>query len=282
MMLANTIKQASQLLKNHNIVSHELDAEIILSDIMGVTREFLIVNNNKNISKNTIKKYNHAINRRINREPVAYITGKKEFWSKNFLVNQATLVPRPETELLIYKVINFFKNKKINVLDIGTGSGCILLSILKELNLSRGIGIDVSAKAIQTAKMNSKKLNLLYRSKFKVFDINEFHIGMYDLIVSNPPYVPSRDIRNLSKDIINYEPLLALDGGFDGLDLIIKVIYKSNSLLKKNGLLAIEIGNNQYLKVSRLLRQHGFREISKECDYNHNVRCIISTKVIFF
>ena len=282
MMLANTIKQASQLLKNHNIVSHELDAEIILSDIMGVTREFLIVNNNKNISKNTIKKYNHAINRRINREPVAYITGKKEFWSKNFLVNQATLVPRPETELLIYKVINFFKNKKINVLDIGTGSGCILLSILKELNLSRGIGIDVSAKAIQTAKMNSKKLNLLYRSKFKVFDINEFHIGMYDLIVSNPPYVPSRDIRNLSKDIINYEPLLALDGGFDGLDLIIKVIYKSNSLLKKNGLLAIEIGNNQYLKVSRLLRQHGFREISKECDYNHNVRCIISTKVRFF
>ena len=281
-MLANTIKQASQLLKNHNIVSHELDAEIILSDIMGVTREFLIVNNNKNISKNTIKKYNHAINRRINREPVAYITGKKEFWSKNFLVNQATLVPRPETELLIYKVINFFKNKKINVLDIGTGSGCILLSILKELNLSRGIGIDVSAKAIQTAKMNSKKLNLLYRSKFKVFDINEFHIGMYDLIVSNPPYVPSRDIRNLSKDIINYEPLLALDGGFDGLDLIIKVIYKSNSLLKKNGLLAIEIGNNQYLKVSRLLRQRGFREISKECDYNHNVRCIISTKVRFF
>ena len=281
-MLANTIKQASQLLKNHNIVSHELDAEIILSDIMGVTREFLIVNNNKNISKNTIKKYNNAINRRINREPVAYITGKKEFWSKNFLVNQATLVPRPETELLIYKVINFFKNKKINVLDIGTGSGCILLSILKELNLSRGIGIDVSAKAIQTAKMNSKKLNLLYRSKFKVFDINEFHIGMYDLIVSNPPYVPSRDIRNLSKDIINYEPLLALDGGFDGLDLIIKVIYKSNSLLKKNGLLAIEIGNNQYLKVSRLLRQHGFREISKEYDYNHNVRCIISTKVRFF
>jgi len=281
-MLANTIKQASQLLKNHNIVSHELDAEIILSDIMGVTREFLIVNDNKNISKNTIKKYNHAINRRINREPVAYITGKKEFWSKNFLVNQATLVPRPETELLIYKVINFFKNKKINVLDIGTGSGCILLSILKELNLSRGIGIDVSAKAIQTAKMNSKKLNLLYRSKFKVFDINEFHIGMYDLIVSNPPYVPSRDIRNLSKDIINYEPLLALDGGFDGLDLIIKVIYKSNSLLKKNGLLAIEIGNNQYLKVSRLLRQRGFREISKECDYNHNVRCIISTKVRFF
>ena len=282
MILDNAIKQASQLLKNNNIVSHELDAEIILSDIMGVTREFLIVNNNKNISKNIIKKYNQAIKRRINREPVAYITGKKEFWSKNFLVNQATLVPRPETELLIYKVVNFFKNKRINILDIGTGSGCILLSILKELNLSRGTGIDVSAKAIQTAKMNSKKLNLFHRSKFKVFDINEFYIGKYDLIVSNPPYIPSRDIRNLSKDIIKYEPLLALDGGSDGLDLIIKVICKSNGLLKKNGLLAIEIGNNQYLKASSLLRHHGFREISKEYDYNHNVRCIISTKVRFF
>ncbi len=282
MILENTIRRASQLLKNHNINSHELDAEIILSDIMGVTREFLIVNNNKNISKNTIKKYNHAINRRINREPVAYITGKKEFWSKNFLVNQATLVPRPETELLIYKVINFFKNKKINVLDIGTGSGCILLSILKELNLSRGIGIDVSAKAIQTAKMNSKKLNLLYRSKFKVFDINEFHIGMYDLIVSNPPYVPSRDIKNLSADIANYEPLIALDGGVDGLDLIKKVIYKSNHLLKRKGLLALEIGYNQYQRVSRILRCHGYTEMSRECDCNHNVRCIISTKVGFF
>ena len=282
MILDNAIKQASQLLKNNNIVSHELDAEIILSDIMSVTREFLIVNNNKNISKNIIKKYNQAIKRRINREPVAYITGKKEFWSKNFLVNQATLVPRPETELLIYKVVNFFKNKRINILDIGTGSGCILLSILKELNLSRGTGIDVSAKAIQTAKMNSKKLNLFHRSKFKVFDINEFYMGKYDLIVSNPPYVPSRDIRNLSKDIINYEPLLALDGGSEGLDLIIKVICKSNGLLKKNGLLAIEIGNNQYLKASRLLRHYGFREISKEYDYNHNVRCIISTKVRFF
>ena len=282
MILDNAIKQASQLLKNNNIVSHELDAEIILSDIMSVTREFLIVNNNKNISKNIIKKYNQAIKRRINREPVAYITGKKEFWSKNFLVNQATLVPRPETELLIYKVVNFFKNKRINILDIGTGSGCILLSILKELNLSRGTGIDVSAKAIQTAKMNSKKLNLFHRSKFKVFDINEFYMGKYDLIVSNPPYIPSRDIRNLSKDIINYEPLLALDGGSEGLDLIIKVICKSNGLLKKNGLLAIEIGNNQYLKASRLLRHYGFREISKEYDYNHNVRCIISTKVRFF
>ena len=279
MILENTIKQASQLLKNKNIISHELDAQVILSDIMGVTRDFFRTNGHINISKNTIEKFSHAIKRRINREPVAYIIGKKEFWSQDFYVNHATLVPRPETELLIYKVVDFFKNKRINVLDIGTGSGCLLLSILKELNLSRGLGIDNSAKAIKIAQINSKNLNLFCRSKFKVFDIDKFNVGKFDLIVSNPPYIPSKDIKNLSKDITNYEPLSALNGGLDGLDLIKKVIYKSNYLLKKNGLLAIEIGSNQYLKVSSLLRLRGFREISRQIDYNHNVRCIISTKV---
>ena len=279
MILENTIKQASQLLKNKNIISHELDAQVILSDIMGVTRDFFITNSHIKVSKNTIKKFNYAIRRRIKREPVAYIIGKKEFWSQDFVVNQTTLVPRPETELLIYKVIDFFKNKRINILDIGTGSGCILLSILKELVHSRGIGIDISTRAIKTAQINSKNLNLFHQSKFKVFDISKFNVGKYDLIVSNPPYIPTKDIKNLSEDIINYEPLVALNGGLDGLDLIKKVIYKSNSLLKKNGLLAIEIGFNQYLKISSLLRQHGFREMSRQCDYSHNVRCIISTKV---
>ena len=279
MILEKTIKQASQLLKNKNIISHELDAQVILSDIMGVTRDFFITNSHIKVSENTIKKFNYAIRRRIKREPVAYIIGKKEFWSQDFVVNQKTLVPRPETELLIYKVVDFFKNKRINILDIGTGSGCILLSILKELDFSRGVGIDISRRAIKIAQINSKNLHLSHQSKFKIFDISKFNVGKYDLIVSNPPYIPSRDIKNLSKDIINYEPLVALNGGIDGLDLIRKVIYKSNSLLKKNGLLAIEIGFNQYLKVSSLLRQHGFREMSRQCDYNHNVRCIISTKV---
>ena len=278
MILEKVIKQASKTLKNNNIHSHELDAQLILSDIMKVKRESLITNNEVVISEKIMEKYDIAIRRRIKREPVAYITGKKEFWSENFTVNHATLVPRPETELLIYKVINFFKNKRINILDIGTGSGCILLSILKELNFSRGTGIDISSKAIETAKINSKNLNLFNRTKFKVFDLNKYNVGKYDLIVSNPPYIPSRDIKNLSKDIINFEPRTALDGGIDGLDLIKKVIYKSNRLLKRNGLFALEIGLSQYHKVSSILRNYRFREISKEYDCNRNVRCIISTK----
>ena len=282
MNLGQTIKKASQILKDHNVQTYELDAQIILSDIMGVTIEFLITNNYLTVSKRIKKKYDNAIKRRIKKEPVAYIIGKKEFWSIDFPVNKTTLIPRPETELLVNEVVKYYKNKKINILDIGTGSGCILLAILKELQFSRGIGIDISAKAIKIAKENSKNLNLLNRSKFKTFDINNFNVGKYDLIVSNPPYVPFKEIRNLTKDIIYFEPIVALNGGKDGLDLIKKVIYKSTKLLKKGGLLAIEIGNKQYPKVSNLLNQRGFKEMSKLYDYNHNVRCIISTKVRFF
>ena len=282
MILENTIKQASQLLKKHDIVTHELDSELLLSDIMGVTREFLITNNNINISKNVIKKYNSAIKRRVNREPIAYITGKREFWSENFVVNKATLVPRPETELLIYKLISLFKNKRVNILDIGTGSGCILLSLLKELKNSRGTGIDISPKAIQIAQLNSKNLKLNNRSKFKIIDLKKYNLEKYDLIISNPPYIPSKDINKLSRDIINFEPRIALDGGTDGLDLLKKVIYKSNYLLKRNGILALEIGFNQYRKVLKALKCNKFKEISKEYDYKSNVRCIISTKVDFF
>ena len=122
MILENTLKKASKILKENNINSHELDAEIILSHLMGVTKEFLITNNDTNIPKSINRKYEQSIKRRIKKEPVAYIIGKKEFWSESFIVNNSTLVPRPETEIMIYKIAKFFKDKKINVLDIGTPS----------------------------------------------------------------------------------------------------------------------------------------------------------------
>ena len=282
MNLENLIKQGSKSLKEKNINSYTLDAELLLSNVIGTTKEFLLLNSNLNISQKKIEKYKKLIKRRVQNEPIAYILGKKEFWSQNFIVNSSTLIPRPETELMLYKLIKHFKYKKINILDFGTGSGCILLSLLKELKNSKGIGIDISNLAIQTAIQNSKALNLVNRSKFKVSNLNNYNVGKYDLIVSNPPYIASKDIRNLSKDIINHEPKTALDGGVDGLDLIKKVIYKSNSLLKRNGILSLEIGHNQYKKVNIMLKRSGYREISKEYDYNRNVRCIMSTKVNFF
>tara|TARA_B100001123_G_C15103489_1_gene944522 strand:- start:196 stop:1035 length:840 start_codon:yes stop_codon:yes gene_type:complete len=279
MIIQDVINDASKKLRENKISSHIIDAELLLSNLMSVPREFLILNGNKLVTPEINNKYKKFVKRRINNEPVAYIIGKKEFWSTDFIVNKSTLVPRPETELLIYKIIKFFKNKKINVLDIGTGSGCILLSILKELVYSRGIGIDISKMTIRTAIENSKRLKVSNRVRFKAVDINEFNEGKYDLIVSNPPYIPTKDLKKLTKDIVNYEPIVALNGGKDGLDLIKKVIYKSVKLLKKNGLLAIEIGNKQYTKISNILIKNGFKEIGRECDYNKNIRCIISTKL---
>ncbi len=278
MNLENILNKGSKILKSHNIQTYDLDAQLLLANILGIQREILITKDRVKVTKKIIKKYDSVINRRIKKEPIAYIIGKKEFWSNDFLVNRATLVPRPETELLIYKTVSFFKNKKINILDIGTGSGCILLSILMELNLARGIGIDISSNAIKIAKMNCKKLNLLNRAKFKVSDLFNYNSGKYDLIVSNPPYIPLKDIKNLSRDITNHEPMIALNGGYDGLDQIKKVIYKSSYLLKNKGLLALEIGTGQYKKVSSILRNYRFREIAKEYDNNRNVRCIMSTK----
>jgi len=278
MNLERIIKQGSNELSKNKIQSSLLDTELILSYLMGKNREFLLTNNNINISDDLKKNFIKAIRRRITNEPIAYITGKKDFWSETFNVNRATLIPRPETELLIYKIIKFFNNKNINILDIGTGSGCILLSILKELKFSIGTGIDISNSAIKVAISNAKKLKLSNRVKFKVFDINKFDLGKYDLIVSNPPYIPTMEIKKLSKDIRNFEPHIAINGGKDGLDLIKKVIYKSSILLKKNGLFALEMGTNQYFKVSTIMKKYGFRIITKEFDYNNNVRCIISTK----
>jgi len=279
MILEKKIQSATEILRNYNIPSSRLDAEIIISNILGLKRENLITNGQMIINNKIIKEYDSAIYRRLKREPVAYIVGKKEFWSQDFIVNSSTLVPRPETEILIYKIVKIFKDKKINVLDIGTGSGCIILSILKELKFSKGIGIDISSKAIKIAKENSKKMKLSNRVSFKVRNLDAISGNKFDLIVSNPPYIPIKDLKNLSKDIKNYEPIIALNGGVDGVDLIKKVIYKSILVLKKNGLLAIEIGNGQYRKVSNLLKLKGFKELSKEYDYNDNVRCIISTKL---
>ena len=279
MLIENLINNASRKLKENKFSSFRLDAELMLSNIMKIPRENLLVNEKLRLNKKIIDKYEIALDRRLKEEPIAYINKKKEFWSLDFYVDKNTLIPRPETELMVFAVSNIFKNKDINILDIGTGSGCILLSILTELKFSRGIGIDISKKSIRNAELNSKKFNLENRSKFINIGVKYFNKGRYDLIVSNPPYICTNKINKLSKEIVNFEPIIALNGGIDGLDLIKKVIYNSRKLLKVNGILAIEIGTNQYLEVSKLLNKNGFRIVHKINDFQKNVRCILSTKV---
>ena len=192
-------------------------------------------------------------------------------------MSKNTLVPRPETELMVEKIVKIFKKKDIFILDIGTGTGCILLSILSELKNSKGTGIDISSKAIQIARANSRKHKLTERTKFCKRSLDDIYHNKFDLIVSNPPYIKRKDIKNLNEDIKKFEPKLALDGGNDGLDVIKKVIYKSRNILKIKGMLALEIGNEQFKKVSKILRINGYKTKYLVKDYRENIRCILST-----
>ena len=271
-----TIKFGSNLLKEKEISSFILDSEILLSKILKKTREDILINLDQKINSKDISAYKEYLQRRSNNEPIAYILGEKEFWSKIFYVNTSTLIPRPETELLVDKILKIYKEKKISILDIGTGSGCIIISLLSGLKNSNGIGIDISKNAIFTAKKNAIKYKLTKRVKFFNKSLNNIFSKKFDLIVSNPPYVDSKDIKNLSDDIKRFEPRIALDGGNDGLDLIKKVIYKSKNILKIKGMLALEIGNEQIKKVSKILIDNNFRLKHVIKDYKTNVRCVFA------
>ena len=277
MQIYELINFGSKILKKKLISSHQLDSELILSSILKKNRENVLTSLEKNVSKETALDFNELLNRRAKKEPIAYIFKEKEFWNRKFLVSCDTLIPRPETELLVEKTLEYFKNKKPFILDAGTGSGCILLSFLEENKGSKGIGIDISSKALNTAYKNSKNFDFKGRVKFYKRCINEIYGYKFDLIISNPPYISTSQMKNLSEDIKTYEPRIALDGGNDGLDVVKKVIYKSTSILKKKGMLALEIGNGQYRKVAEILRLNNFRDKFLIKDYQDNVRCIIST-----
>ena len=269
----------SDKLKQLNILSHRLDAEILLSKVLNKDREDILINLQKELKMDSIFEFNNLIKRRLSREPIAYITAEKEFWSKIFNVNYNTLIPRPETELLVDKLVNIFKNKKINILDVGTGSGCIIISLLGDIKNSKGIGIDISNNALKIAKKNAEKHNMQNKVKFLNKSISDLFNYKFDLIVSDPPYIAEKNIKNLDDDIKKYEPLIALNGGNDGLDVIKKVIYKAKYILKINGTLAIEISNEQYKKVSSILKRNNFRIKYYIKDYKENIRCLISNLI---
>ena len=270
------IKIGSDLLKKRNIQTHILDSELLLSKTLDKSREEILVKLDQNINRGKFLVFKEYLKRRCHNEPVAYIIGEKEFWSEKFKVNKDTLIPRPETELMVEEILKKFGKKKLSILDVGTGSGCIILSLLNNLKNSNGIGVDISKNAISIAKINASKLKMLDRVKFLNRSIENLTSKKFDLIVSNPPYIKKNDIKHLTDDIKRFEPRMALDGGNDGLDLIKKVIYKSKNILKIKGMLALEIGNEQVKKVSKILIDNNFRIKNVIKDYKNNIRCIFA------
>ena len=280
MNIKSIINEGIDRLKESKISNPQLDSEILLSNLIKKDKKYIILNPKEPLNSEQAEEFKKLIERRKNREPIAYLINKKEFWKDEFYVNQDVLIPRPDTELLIEQVLKInSKNSHLQILDIGTGSGCILLSILKERPNFYGTGIDVSKKSINVSKLNAKQLSLTSRVKFFHSSVDNFKIGKYDLIVSNPPYIESSNLKYLEKDVINYEPKLALSGGLDGFSKIRKVINKTKTLIKKNGKFILEIGFNQKNKVKKILKEEGFYVNKAIKDYGNNDRCIISTKI---
>ena len=280
MNVRQAIFNAKKVLTKNQIKSAGLDCEILLSKVLQKDRKYVILNSDKKLNEKNISDFRDLVLKRSFNKPVAYLTGKKNFWKYSFFVSDQTLIPRPDTEILIENVLKITKYKSnLNILDIGTGSGCILLSILKDRSDFYGTGIDISKDCINISRINATNLKLSNRSKFLKSDIDNLLKGKYDLIISNPPYIKKLDLKYLDKDIIDFEPKIALDGGLEGISIIKKIIIRSSDLLKNSGKLILEIGFDQKYKVKKLLKNNGFYINNIIKDYAQNDRCIISTKI---
>jgi release factor glutamine methyltransferase len=282
MLVNEAITFAEQELKKTNNLNSRLDSEILVSHLINIPRENIYSKLKEDLQLDKVEKLKQLVNRRAKKEPIAYILNNKEFWSTNFYVDRSVLIPRPETEvlidLLLSKISN--KNKYLDVLDIGTGSGCILISLLKELKKARGVGVDKSSKAIAIAKKNSLLNKIDNRICFKNISLEQINFDKkFDIIVSNPPYLSNVSLKNLDFDIRLYEPKAALQGGVQGVDLLNKIIYLASKILKINGLLALEIGDNQFHILVKYLKENRFKILKKYTLINKQVRCLLATKL---
>ena len=280
MNINSAIMEGAKILKNNFISTAYLDSEILMAKAINKNRDYIILNPKKILCKNDLNNFKKLIKARSYREPIAYLTNKKFFWESEFFVTKDTLIPRPDTEIIVENVLNLTKYKtRLNILDIGVGSGCVLLSILKEKQNFYGTGIDISRNCLNITKLNAVNLQVNGRLKLYKSNVDKFTLGKYDLIVSNPPYIKKYKLKYLEKDVRDFEPIHALDGGLDGLLQIKKVIKKSSELIKKKGQFILEIGFDQKNKVVNLIKKEGFYINSIQKDFAKKDRCIICTKI---
>ena len=278
MNLIQALNYGYNILKSNNINSYKIDTEILLSDSLNISKEKLILNLKEKINNKNYKIFLSKLNRRKLKEPIAYIIKKKEFWKNEFYLDKNVLIPRPETEHLVeetLKIIPKFRKKKI--LEIGVGSGCLVISILKERHLCSADGIDCSKKAVNIAEINAKLHQIKNRIKIFKSDVDNYYGGKYDLIVSNPPYIDKHQLKYLG--VSEYEPNTALNGGISGTEFLMKVVVKASQLLKINGKLIIEIGKDQKYKMVRFLKNNNFFVKKVIRDLSGHDRCIISVKL---
>ncbi|MFC3050633.1 peptide chain release factor N(5)-glutamine methyltransferase [Kordiimonas pumila] len=268
---AFVLKAASLELSSVGIQTARLDAEILLAHVLKCDR-LALFSRDIELTDEQALDFKHCLTRRLRFEPVSYITGMQPFWSLDFKVNEHVLIPRPDTETLIEAVLKQRPQKPaLQILDLGTGSGCILLSLLAELGDARGVGADMAGEAIKVAQENAVLNGLAERASFVQSDwfsnIKRPAAG-FDIIVSNPPYIMSDDIAGLMPDVKDFEPKTALDGGMDGLGPYRVIILEATKFLSKGGLLAVEFGIGQAGDIAALFEQAGYFEITTYPDLN--------------
>ena len=269
-LIYKVLAEASNELKEISGSNSIREARILLEFVLKNQEKFL--NTNHNISNNDFIIFQRLIKKRLKFQPISQIIGERYFWKNKFFINSDVLDPRPDTETLIEHTLSF--GSFFNILDLGTGSGCIILSLLDEYNAAMGIGVDKSKKALNVAQKNAELLNLNDRVKFQLGNWCDGLDNKFDLIVSNPPYISEKEILGLSNDVINWEPRIALTPEGDGLGAYKNIINGVKNILIPNGRLIFEIGHAQGNEVSNLLKSNNFKEINIVKDINNKDRVI--------
>ena len=267
-LLRAVLRHAEALLREAGVDTPELDARILMGASLGMTREHMLIHATARLNQAQVGRVLGFIARRVDREPVSRILGRREFWSLDFHLSPATLDPRPDSETLIDEALAGIPDRKapLSVLDLGTGTGCLLLALLSELPNAAGTGIDRSEEAVATATANARRLGFGQRARFAAGDWGAGLSERFDLVVSNPPYIPEAEIETLAPEVVRFDPMAALAGGPDGLDAYRTIVAQLSNLLKSNGKVIFEVGAGQAADVAALLVTAGFSGIGTRRD----------------
>jgi release factor glutamine methyltransferase len=274
------LSESKKSLKDSGIPSYSLDADLIMAHVLKTSKEEVFCHPERILYPNQDAEFKRLIAERYARKPMAHILGVREFWERSFKVTQDTLDPRPDSESLIEQVLQLYKNlpKPKRIIDFGTGTGCLLLTLLSEFDESQGVGVDISETAIAVAQENAEKLGLAKRTSFVVSNWGKKIKGEYDLIISNPPYIKKSDIDGLEPEVSTYEPKQALDGGDGGLDCYIILASDIFPLLAEGGFAVLEHGIGQEADVKRILENNGFKFVANKPDLSGINRCVTVKK----
>jgi release factor glutamine methyltransferase len=279
--IAAALTEATRRLDAGGIENARGEARILLSDALGFGMEKVIGYPELEIDADGLSQFESSLTRRVRREPMSHVLGKREFWSLDFRVTPDTLDPRPDSETLVEAVLELAKerNRHWRVLDLGTGTGCLLLAVLSELPNATGIGIDSSAAALDIAKHNSTSLDLDDRAEFLQSEWDSCLEGEFDIVISNPPYIPTGELNSLAPEVALFEPRLALDGGIDGLAAYRALAPVFSRRLRPRGILVIEMGAGQLQAVSQIMAGAGLDNLDYRLDIGGVARCLVATKL---